>query len=172
MKIVTRKENSAVAIFDLEGPLTVAADTDCVRDTLDEVLQLGVEKIVLNMTGVSNLDCAGIGRLLEFREQVISAGGCLKLAGLDPNSRALFDLFHLTPVLGVCDSEKSAIASFFEQSRLLVFGPRKHVSSTVHSRRDPITPVANRFARPRPTGNLMGTTGVDHDLEQSADILF
>lgn len=114
MKIVTRNEESAVAILELEGPLTIAANTDCITDTLHELLRLGVARIVMNMDGVNYLDCAGIGKLLEFREQVVSAGGCLKLAALQPKQHILLDLFRLTPVLGVCDSERSAVASFFQ----------------------------------------------------------
>jgi anti-sigma B factor antagonist len=158
MKIVTRKENSAVAILDLEGPLTVTADTRCVTETLEELLQLGVERIVLNLEGVSYLDCAGIGRLLEFREQIVSSGGCLKLAQLDSKFQTLLDLFHLTPVLGGCESEKAIVASFFEQTHLLVFEPRKQVSSTVHSKSDSTTSVANRYTGAISKSSLAGDT--------------
>lgn len=146
MRIATRRENSAVAILDLDGPLNLAAQTECVRDKLDELLQLGVERIVLNMTKVDCLDCAGISRLLEFREQIISAGGCLKLADLDPKFRTLIDVFHLTPILGVCDSENLAIASFFEQSRLLEFSSRKNTPTAVRAGSDATTSVGSRYA--------------------------
>ncbi len=146
MKIATRRENSAVAILDLEGPLSLTAHTDSVSDTLEELLQLGVERIVLNMTKVDCLDCAGISRLLEFREQINSAGGCLKLVDLDPRFRALLDVFHLTPVLGVCDSETLAIASFFKQSRFLEFSPRKNISTAARAGSEATTPVGSRYA--------------------------
>jgi anti-sigma B factor antagonist len=134
MKIVTRNEKSAVAVLDLEGPLTVSADTQCISNTLNELLRLGVERIVMNMAGVSYLDCAGIGKLLEFREHIISAGGCLKLTELQPKQRILLDLFRLTPVLGICESERTAVASFFQPLEPAAFSPRQSVLSLVPSR--------------------------------------
>lgn len=158
MRIATRRENSAVAILDLEGPLNLAAHTDSVKDALNELLQLGVERIVLNMKQVDFLDCAGISRLLEFREQIISAGGSLKLAELDPRFSSVLELFQLTPVLGVCDSESAAIASFFEQFRLLEFNPRKHRSIAADSRNDSTTYAAHRYAGSKSERSHVGRT--------------
>lgn len=132
MNVVTRNKNSAVAVLDLEGPLTIGAETRHLAMTLNELLQLGVPRIVLNMAGVSYLDCSGIGRLLEFRKQVASAGGCMKLVGIGPRFRALFDLFQLAPVLGVCESEGAAIASFFEHSQVIPFNTARRMSHTAH----------------------------------------
>lgn len=157
MRIATRRENSAVAILDLEGPLSLAAHTDCVRDALNELLQLGVERIVLNMKQVDFLDCAGISRLLEFREQIISAGGCLKVAELDPRFCSILAVFQLTPVLGVCDSESAAIASFFEEVRLLEFSPRKHLS-TAASRNSSTTYAAQQYSRSKSDVNHVSRT--------------
>ena len=158
MRIATRRENSAVAILDLEGPLNLAADTESVRDTLADLLQLGVERIVLNMKQVDFLDCAGISRLLEFREQIIAAGGCLKVAELDQRLCSILEVFQLTPVLGVCESESAAIASFFEEFRLLEFSPRKHLSVAGDSRKDSPTTAAQQYAVSQSEGNHVGRT--------------
>ena len=143
MRIGTRKESSAVAVLDLEGSLTLAADVTCVSNMLDELLQLGVRRILLSMATVSTVDRAGVGRLLEFREQTVAAGGCLKMAGLNGRVRTALDQFQLTKVFKIYESEKSAIASFFEQSHNLGCWPNKYGEASLDSPVDPTRPEAS-----------------------------
>jgi anti-anti-sigma factor len=113
MKVATRKEGAAVAILDVEGRLVISTETNGLHTAIDDLLDLGINKVVLNLSGVSYLDCSGIGQLLACREKVKNQEGVLRITGLNSRLDTLIEIFGLSSVLGVCESEREAVAGFF-----------------------------------------------------------
>jgi hypothetical protein len=65
--------------------------------------------VVLDLGNVGQLDCAGIGQLVELSNQVCGSGGALTLLNVEHRQKRLLQLLELLAVLGVPDSRQEAI---------------------------------------------------------------
>ena len=63
MHVEIRKSGDVV-IVDLTGKLTAGLGDQILRDTIDELLAENWKKILLNLSGVSFMDSAGVGELV------------------------------------------------------------------------------------------------------------
>ena len=79
-----------------------------VRDALDE----GHRALVVDLTGVSRVDAAGLGQLMQAFAAVSDRGGALRLAVSCGQIRELLDVARVTSVIGTYASATEAAASF------------------------------------------------------------
>jgi anti-anti-sigma factor len=98
-----------VVFVDLEGPLTVEADTRGLRELVGSVAQLGSYGLVLNFRGVPQLDCSGIGQLVELDNRVRASGGALTLVNVESRQKRLLQILGLLALLRVCESRQEAV---------------------------------------------------------------
>jgi len=111
MTISTRTVNS-VTVVDLGGKLILGEDTAQFRTRMQELIQSGAKKILLNMGNIQYVDSSGVGELVRAYASAGSQGGQLKLLGL---TRRIHDLLMVTKLLTVFeafDDEKQAVESF------------------------------------------------------------
>ena len=101
-----------VTIIDVSGNVTLNDGAEQVRDKVRAVLQSGQRNVLVNLAGVSYMDSAGLGELVQAYSAASKAGGALKL--LSPTKR-LKDLLVITKLVTVFqsfDDEAAAVASF------------------------------------------------------------
>jgi anti-anti-sigma factor len=74
---------------------------------------LGIDPclVVLDLHGVTFMDCSGVRALLEARRRAVAAGGSLHLAAPSRHVLSLLTLTHLGRALPVFDSVSEAIAT-------------------------------------------------------------
>jgi anti-anti-sigma factor len=109
MRVRAERVGSAVFV-DLEGPLTVEADTHQLHDLVTSVTQLGPYGVVLNLGDVPLLDCSGIGQLVQLSNQVRESGGTLILVNVDGRQRRLLQILGLLTMFHLLDSRQEATA--------------------------------------------------------------
>ena len=78
---IDQRDIGAVKVLDLSGKLAGDA-ADALWDRIDDLLDAGHAKLILNLGGVSFIDSAALGGLLSKRAAVVNAGGQLKLLNL------------------------------------------------------------------------------------------
>jgi len=100
-----------VAIVDLTGRITLGESTGILRDELRSLLAQGNKQIVLNMAGVSYVDSAGLGQLVQVRTTVGNNGGALKMVNVTKRLKDLLVVTKLVTVFDSYDSEAEALAS-------------------------------------------------------------
>jgi anti-sigma B factor antagonist len=111
MKFTTRKI-SDVIIIDVDGKILLGEGDVEIKQTVDDLLKKGHNKILLNLAKVPYLDSAGLGEIIRCFTALRKSGGNFIL--LSPNKR-IIDLLSITKLLNVFDcydSESSAIKSF------------------------------------------------------------
>src|SRR5439155_4406317 len=70
----------AVSVLTVQGKLMMGEAAAEVRAAVDELLVAGNHRIVLNLSGVTHIDSAGLGALAMNFKNVRTAGGMLALA--------------------------------------------------------------------------------------------
>ncbi len=102
-----------VTIVRITGDITLNKGGDVLlKDKIQSLLQQNKKKLLLDLGGVSYVDSAGLGQLVQVYATTRNHGGALKLLNL---TKRLKDLLVVSKLLTVFDShenEADALASF------------------------------------------------------------
>ena len=102
-----------VVIIQAREEITYGKGSDVLlRGKVDALLAEGHRKLVLDVSGITYVDSAGLGQLAQMHANATQKGAVLKLLGI---SKRLRDLLAATRLLGlfeVFESEDAALASF------------------------------------------------------------
>ena len=100
MRITMKKLGSAVFLSP-QGKLTACADLGGLHAAVREISDREVRWVLLDLGGVTRLDCSGIGQLVALRGHLDASGRAFGLVNVDGDQRRLLDLLRLTELLGV-----------------------------------------------------------------------
>ncbi len=102
-----------VTIVSVSGDITLGSGTEVrIKDKIRSLLQQGRTKIVLDLGGVSYVDSAGLGQLVQSHVTVARSGGVLKLVGVTKRLNDLLVVTRLVTVFDCFDDEAAAVGSF------------------------------------------------------------
>jgi anti-sigma B factor antagonist len=90
----TPATDSPSARLRLEGALRAPVDV-VLRGRVEALLQQGVRRVVLDLSGVSDIDAAGVGELIHNVNVAAAAGGAIEIACASRR------VHHVLEVLGV-----------------------------------------------------------------------
>ena len=100
-----------IAIIDVVGRITMGEGNVMLREIVREMSDKGINKLLLNLQGVTFVDSSGIGELVRTVTTVRNKGGHLKLYNLSKNVRDLLQVTKLYAVFDIQTDEASAIQS-------------------------------------------------------------
>ena len=109
---LTTHQKGDVIIVDSSGKLTMGEGTSALRTKIQELVESGSRRIVLNMADVSYMDSSGLGELIAAHTTVTRAGGAIKLLNLAKRVHDLLKLTKLYTVFETFEDETSAVDSF------------------------------------------------------------
>jgi anti-sigma B factor antagonist len=109
---IDERSVGSVTILELSGRLVLQDGEGPLRDSINNLVSNGRARIVIDLTGVTRIDSAGMGMLAAKYVTVDRAGGSLKL--LHPTERAteLLKTTRLDSMFEVFGSEDEAVRSF------------------------------------------------------------
>ncbi len=111
MHVAIRKAVDVV-IVDLDGKLTAGLGDQILRDTVDTLLAENWKKILLNLSGVSFIDSAGVGELVAALRTARRLGSALKLLKAGERVEATLYISKLLPIFEIYRDEQEALAGF------------------------------------------------------------
>ena len=100
MKVNIRQEGE-VSVVDLSGKITIGEGDVLLRERVNELLEAGENRILLNLEKVKYMDSAGIGELVACYKRAKEKDGTVKL--LNPSGK-VYDLLQLTKLEEVFDT--------------------------------------------------------------------
>ncbi len=108
------RNHGDVIIVHCQGRIVYRDEAAVLARVVGEVLQQA-KHLVLDLSGVSSIDSAGMGELALLQTLAQSRNVALKFAGPNALVRTLLDLTDLDTVLEVHPSVQAALASFHEE---------------------------------------------------------
>lgn len=104
-------EVSDTLVVELEGKVL---DVRTTKDFRREIqAQMDSHKhVVFDLSTLTFVDSSGMGTLLSCLRQVSSKGGDLKLCGLTPQVRAVFQLVRMHRLFDIYSSKDEAVQAF------------------------------------------------------------
>lgn len=111
MDISVRKV-SDVTIVDFKGRMAIGVSDSILPSVIDEILEEGGKKILLNLSDMDYIDSNGLGELVQAFRESHRQGASLRL--LKPQDRVTktLRLTNLLPMFTVYDSEDEALKAF------------------------------------------------------------
>lgn len=100
-----------VMIVHCQGRIVYRDEAAALSRLVSDVLKSS-DKVVLDLSGVSSMDSAGIGELALLQTRAQSKNADLKYAAPNPLVRSLLDLTKLDSVLEIHSSLHEALAAF------------------------------------------------------------
>ncbi len=111
MKIDTRRIGD-VTILDLNGKLTIGEGDVRLRGELLDQLEVGHNKLLVNLNLVKTIDSSGLGELIRCKATAAQHAAQLKLINVNLGIYKLLTMSQLIGVFEMFDDEEKAIASF------------------------------------------------------------
>lgn len=113
LSLETRNRGDVIVVH-CQGRIVYRDEAAALSRLVGEILERG-SKLVLELSGVSTMDSAGIGELVLLRTWAQERNAELKCAGANPIVRTLLELTNLDSVLEVHPSLEAALGSFREE---------------------------------------------------------
>lgn len=111
MLTVTERKVRNVVIVDLDGRVLINT-ASALRKKVEELLDRGERRILLNLRGVPHMDSSGLGELTRSHASTYNFGGQIKLLGLTERVERLVEISRLDTVFEIFTDEKDAVSSF------------------------------------------------------------
>ena len=109
---VTERQAGDFTILDMNGSVRLGEGAISLRNSIRGLVDDGKKKILLNLSGVKNIDSSGIGELIANYTTVSRDGGQLKLLNLTEKIQNLLVITKLLTVFDSYDNEADALNSF------------------------------------------------------------
>jgi len=109
---LTERQVGEVTLLELKGRLVFDDGEKALRTRVNDLVEQGRVKLVINLSNVTYIDSCGVGVLIAKFVSVRRHGGDVKLLELSPRSRHVMAICGLLDVFETFDSETSAVASF------------------------------------------------------------
>lgn len=98
-----------VQVVELAGRLALGATVQNVEWELQQLVQSGAQKVVLDLSDLRSIDSAGIGMLMMIAGMLTEAGGQMRIAGAQGMVAQTFQVVHLERVVPMhADAETAA----------------------------------------------------------------
>ena len=100
-----------VVVLKLRGEMLLDDGDLAFGRSIDELIKRGHARIVVDLSGVTYIDSAGVGMMVAEQKAVQRHGGTIKLAGMTARSHHLFAMLKLKIVFEIFDNAEEAARS-------------------------------------------------------------
>jgi anti-sigma B factor antagonist len=113
---ITLREVDGVQVASLNGRIALGEEANSLRDKVKGLLASGKKKLVLNMSGVSMVDSAGLGTLVGLHQSVVSSEASLRLCNLSTMLGDLLKITRLFTIFNISATEDDAVRSLSQSA--------------------------------------------------------
>jgi anti-anti-sigma factor len=108
MQVDIRRSDDVI-IVDLRGRLVSGVGDRILRDVMNELVAQGWKMILLNLSGVSWVDSAGIGELVASIKLANRFGISVKLLRIGDRVKQVLSISQILPLLDIYEDEEDAL---------------------------------------------------------------
>jgi anti-sigma B factor antagonist len=106
---ISIEQRDGVNILTLQGERATLQNAWEFRNALSELVDKGEKRILVDLSPVNFADSSFLGVLIHFFKVLVRQDGELRVAGLNPSLRILFEMANLTRLFDIYDSVDEAM---------------------------------------------------------------
>jgi anti-anti-sigma factor len=99
-------------VLEVQGPLTVETCNQPLGDLTEWMGSRGRCQLLLDLSGVSRMDCCGIGQLVALHQKVRRLGGGFALVNVSRRHKHLLCVAGLLPLIHVFDCSRTTLSRY------------------------------------------------------------
>lgn len=107
MAVKTESKNGTM-ICRIEGEIDISCSPD-MKKVFDKLISQKTPKIVVELSRVTYVDSSGLATLVGILKNMRLYGGKMRLAGMSPKIKSLFEITKLDKLFEIMASEEEAI---------------------------------------------------------------
>lgn len=108
---ISVRNNGQVTILDIHGEIDLY-NTPEIEMASRKLMKDKKTQIVINLKEAPYIDSTGLGMLLNIQRELQKVSGALKLTGLSPGLKKIFEMTKLVTKFDVFESEDDAVKAF------------------------------------------------------------
>lgn len=112
LSIDQREAAPGTVVVKLSGRLMLGPEGQELERVIGDILAQGKRRVVLDMSGITQIDSTGIGRCIASLNKVTQSGGKLHMAGAAGQVRESFRVTRLDRVFRFFDDVAAALTAF------------------------------------------------------------
>jgi anti-sigma B factor antagonist len=109
---ISEAERNDVTVVTLTGEITLDDGDLAFGRYVSQMIADGKRRIVVDLAGVTYIDSAGVGMMVDRSKRVSEQGGSMRLARLTARSHHLLAMLKLKFVFEIYDDVDAAVKSF------------------------------------------------------------
>jgi anti-anti-sigma factor len=109
---ISERQVGDVLVLDLVGRATIGLGNDQLNAKLRQVVESGAKKVLINLSGLTQVDSSGISSIVRTFVTLERAGGAMRLLSAGGRVRDVLTVTRLLAAIPNFDDEKQALASF------------------------------------------------------------
>jgi anti-sigma B factor antagonist len=111
LQIAERLVEPDITVVELSGKLALGQESQRIEDLIEELIQKGSKRIVLDMSGVEHIDSAGIGMVALAAGKLREVGGKLAVVAAGGRVLHLLTLTQMSTIVTVCPTADAGVAA-------------------------------------------------------------
>ena len=104
---IVRTQTGAITTLRPTQPLTDAAVLKELNQSVDQAIESGENQIIIDLVGVQTLNSAALEEMLDYQDQLIRAGGWVKMSHAGVLLREIFRITELDNYISIVGEESS-----------------------------------------------------------------
>jgi len=108
----TLRSRDRITVIDLRGSIKTNEDYDVFKNAIDQAIEKGAPKVLLNFREVNFINSSGLGRLILAAKIISEDSGQLKITDLSEDLKELFVFTRLDSKIPIYSSEEEALNAF------------------------------------------------------------
>lgn len=102
---------SGLTVCYIDGEVDINSSPD-IKKSFDRLISKKTPKIVINLSKVTYVDSSGLATLVELLKNMKAYSGRMRLVGLTPKIKSLFEITKLEKLFEIMINEDDAISTF------------------------------------------------------------
>jgi len=112
LEIQTKHMEPDIVILEITGRITLGRESKQLEWAVETLVAEGRKKVVLDLTGVTNIDSTGNGIIVMSAGNLKKAGGQLRVSGASPHVEEVLKVTNVDQIVGLHSTTAAAVASF------------------------------------------------------------
>jgi anti-anti-sigma factor len=107
LDVTVERLSGGSAVVTVQGPMSLGTNLKILDTQLQQLIEEGVVKLVLDLTACPYCDSAGLGVMVYAHGLIVAKDGMIRLCGVSERVAALLKLTQTEPLLP-CDADLAA----------------------------------------------------------------
>jgi len=101
-----------VVSLEMKGRILMGPDCQQIEKEIEQALAQGDKRVILDLTGVFQIDSAGVGKIVMCFTRLKKSGGELRLAGVKGMLDGVFKMTQVHKVIAIFPTAAEAAENF------------------------------------------------------------